>query len=582
MTIRENRAEMPKASVKRKESRRVRLLRLFARARRPLRFAEVLTAFAQHYPAETGGHEALSSTLGALLHSGQVTRVGRGRGMVRYRLARSAPPPSTPRQRKQRLIPDVWAIVDQEYRAQGAPVPTGAVRRALKQRGAWPDRFPRLVAVLEAMTLDSPDARPLSTGAAQSTAALRRVHAAPSRGKVAGFWVPAWAPPQCAISAPTAADALRYAIAAAGRETGMPVSQRELRRWIAAQPPGSWWRRQLSPRRTGAALRNVSLRDGARAGERDAIHVVEGPLTCHGGPPRRYSMGPASQAKILACRITDAVSMLELEVELQSRADLADADLPASLRRRLERTRETAVRVALTSYCGTLDVSAFGLARRRRARALNVIERWQAVTAPMRDAVATAQRIEQRREAGCWRATMTIVRRLATRTSNPTSRQRGMQDLRIIGKAALLTPAEAMRYVVRAQTGSEIVAARPGLVYADARRFPRPEASDRGSTRAVRLVSGDKLAMLDAVDVWCAVQRRAQRERDDSGRSGRCEVIVLLGSVLRDTKPIDALRAHPDTSRARRRTLEIVAQLLEGQLAGRPPRQRPRSQPRRG
>ena len=165
--------------------------------------------------------------------------------------------------------------MDRVYREMGEPVSTGEIRRRLKERGAWPDRFPRLIAVLDAMAVDSMDAAIMGRATARSTSALRRAPAKPSRGRTSGFWVPAWAPPQCAVVAPTAAEALRYAIGAASREAGMPVSQRELRWWIAAQPTESWWWRELSPARTGAALRNVALRDRERDGEPEALHVVE-------------------------------------------------------------------------------------------------------------------------------------------------------------------------------------------------------------------------------------------------------------------------------------------------------------------
>jgi hypothetical protein len=548
--------------VQKKESRRSRLLDVFARAKRPLRFAELIAAYARRFPEDVGGHEALSSALGALLHSGEVTRVGRGRGVVRYRVALRLP---RPRAASRRLPRIVWEIVDRVYQETGEPVSTGDIRRRLKERGAWPDRFPRLVAVLDAMAVDPTDAA-ISRVTARSTAALRRAPAKPSRGRTPSFWVPAWAPPQCAVVAPTAADALRHAIGAASREAGMPVSQRELRWWIAAQPMESWWRWKLSPARTGAALRNVALRDGARDGEPDALHLVAGPLTCHGGAPKRYTLGPVADAAIRACHITDAVTTLELDVELETRIALRQLGLPAAVRRRLERARETAVRTALSAYCGTLSARAFERACRRRAKAMGAIASWQ--EAAMRAGpVSLTLRTERRQERERWRAAREIVHQLGEHeTTAPTSR--GVAGtLDIVGHAALLSPARAKQYVWRMKMAGEIAAPRPELVYSAARRFPRPHDSTHDAARAARLVSGDELALLDAVDVWCRVERQTATDRSASTlMTVSARIAIILGPVLRDPVFIHALRGRADIAGEARQQLAILGELLHGRL----------------
>ena len=556
---------MPNAYMGKKESRRTRLVDLLDRAGRPLRFADLVTAYSRRFSEDVGGHEALSSALGALLHSGEVRRVGRGRGIVRYRLAGHSSRSSAS---KRPSPATVWEVVDLAYRETNAPVSTGEIRRRLKARRAWPDRFLRLVAALDTMAVDPADVSIASVRAARSATALRRAPAAPSRGRVPGFWTPAWAPLQCAVAAPSAADALRYAIGAATREAGMPVSQRELRLWIAAQPPESWWRRELSPARTGAALRNVALRDRNREGEPDAVCVVKGPLTCHGGAPKRYAVGAPSDAALQACHITDAVTMLQLDVELESRLELSDAPFVAPIRHRLRRAREEAVRAALTSYCETVDTHAFRLARRRRARALHVVASWQASRKATGAAVATAQRIERDQELARWRATTTIVRQLALHASERASRPRRPNAAGIIGKSALLTPAEAKRGTVRAMTTPKKIAAlRPAPVYAAARRFPRPGTTVRSNTRAARLVFGDELALLDIIDVWCLLQRRAEREEGASTSPIPQDLVVtVLGSVLRDAALIEALRDHPTASAASRAALDHVSKLLRCRL----------------
>ena len=546
--------------MKKKESRRSRLLDLLARTRRPLRFAELTVAYARRFPEDAGGHEVLSPALGALLYGGEVTRVGSGRGVVRYQLAGRAPRPNAA---KQRLPGIVWEIVDRGYREMGAPIATGEIRRRLKECGQWPDRFPRLVAVLDAMAVDPTGPAIMSRAKTRSTVALRRAPAKPSRGRTPSFWVPAWAPPQCAVMAPTAADALRYAIGAASREAGMPVSQRELRWWIAAQPMESWWRRELSPARTGAVLRNVVLRDRERASEPDALHVVDGPLTCHGGAPKRYALGPTTDAAIQACHITDAVAMLDLAVELETRIALRQIGLPAAARRRLERMREGAVRAALSIYCGPLDARAFERAHRRRTKAALAIASWQEVAMRSGPALITL-RTEQRQEQARWRATKIIVRQIDTSGTVSTSSAHPA----IVGRAALLSPAIAMRYVLRGEQAGEIAAPRPGLVYSAARRFPRPPEPQHDATRSRRLVRGDELALLDAVDVWCSVRRRAATKTAHTPTIRADAITTIVGSVLRDAKLIDEMKEQAYVAEEVRRTLNALSDLLHGRLPG--------------
>ena len=414
------------------------------------------------------------------------------------------------------------------------------------------------------MAVDPADVRIMSAPTARSTATLRRAPAAPTRGKVPGFWIPAWAPPQCAVTAPSAADALRCAIYAACREARMPVSQQELRWWIAAQPQESWWRRELSPTRTGAALRNVALRDRHREGEPEAVRVVEGPLTCHGGAPKRYVVGAMSEVEIRACHITDAVTTLQLDVELETRATLLPLGLPSGARRQLERARLTAVRAALMTYCGPLDSRELARAHRRRARAMRAVTSWHAA-ANRAETAAITLRSNQRQEQARWRATKMIVRHLETHATKTSSRLVRAEPPAIVGCVALLSPERAVHYVERTKASGQIAATRPELVYATARRFPRPRVSSRDAKRSARLVVGDELALLDAVDVWCAVQRRAGSEETMS-TTALTGIIAVVGPVLRDAVLIDALKVRPDLSGDTRRLLTRLSALLSGRL----------------
>lgn len=207
----------------RQSSRRARLHDLFeSDPRRAYSFAVLVDEYGHRFPGEPSGHGTLTAPLGALIHAGDVVREGRGRGMVRYR--RSA----RPRQHqldRQRLREEICRIVEQEHATTGAPVSTADVRRALQREGRWPDRFPRLVALLEAMAGESGPARANSTAEGAGVGALQRAPARRVRGRMPGFWLPGHAAPQCAVLAPTATEALRVAIATACAESGLPVSQ---------------------------------------------------------------------------------------------------------------------------------------------------------------------------------------------------------------------------------------------------------------------------------------------------------------------------------------------------------------------
>ena len=122
-----------------------------------------------------------------------------------------------------------------------------------------------------------------------------------------------------------------------------------------------------------------------------------------------------------------------------------------------------------------------------------------------------------------------------------------------------------MRYALRVEQAGELIAPRPGLVYTAARRFPRPSERPPDVTRSPRLVPGDELALLDAVDVWCAVRRRAAA-KTSKPTMGPKAITTIAGSVLRDAPLIDALKTQGEIPKDIRQALTIVSELLRGRL----------------
>ena len=257
--------------------------------------------------------------------------------------------------------------------------------------------------------------------------------------------------------------------------------------------------------------------------------------------------------------------MLQLEVELETRIALRRLGLPAAVRRQLERARAGAVRTALSTFCGTLDANAFERAHRRRAKAMRAIASWQEVAMRAGPASITL-RTEQRHERERWRAAREIVHQLGKHeTTAPTSR----------GDAGLLVslvmphsyPLRAKQYVWRMKIAGEITAPRPELIYSAARRFPRPHDSTHDAARSTRLVSGDELALLDAVDVWCTVERQTATDRSTSTLTTiLARIATILGPVLRDPALIGALQGRADISGEARQQLAILGELLHGRL----------------
>ena len=174
-------------------------------------------------------------------------------------------------------------------------------------------------------------------------------------------------------------------------------------------------------------------------------------------------------------------------------------------------------------------------------------------------------RTERRQERERWRAAKEIVHQLGEHeTTAPTSRgDAGTSG--IVGHAALLSPARAKQYVWRMKMAGEIAAPRPELVYSPARRFPRPHDSTHDAARSARLVSGDELALLDAVDVWCTVERQMATYRSVSTLTTvSARIATILGPVLRD--PALMLQGRADILGEARQQLAILGELLHGRL----------------
>ena len=149
-------------------------------------------------------------------------------------------------------------------------------------------------------------------------------------------------------------DAIRQAVGrAAARTSGRPIARTELHFWLewTGAPPAI--REALRASRTGTYLSSAYGTDQHHAGEEGRLHQVTTPVTCFGGAPARWSLGPATAWQEAQCRLEDTAWAFRLPEELQSipalerRAALLRSDglsELADLRRRLvaARLREVA------------------------------------------------------------------------------------------------------------------------------------------------------------------------------------------------------------------------------------------------
>ena len=210
------------------------------------------------------------------------------------------------------LAPEVIAIVDELYRREQCPIPTASIRVMLQERGLWPDRYDRLHALLRTLSRPSPEGVATES---RDEPRLKRADDGSPGSLASAFWLPASAPDQCPMTPANSAQALRRAVAAASAALGLPIAKRELGWWAEALPPESPLRKALSSIPLSPLIKNVLDRDERHRGVSGRLHIVTGPLTCHGGPAPRLLVREPIVDEVDACRFADAVTTLRAASE---------------------------------------------------------------------------------------------------------------------------------------------------------------------------------------------------------------------------------------------------------------------------
>lgn len=151
-----------------------------------------------------------------------------------------------------------------------------------------------------------------------------RISAEGAAGQPSNHWLPAGAAPdeseelEALVAPRSKADAVRQAVGRAAKDLARPVSRTELRWWLEWTGAPPVLRKALTAARAGTCLSDTYRTDRHHAGEEGRLHQVTTQLTCHGGAPVRWSLGPATAWQEALCRVEDVAGAFRLPEELQS------------------------------------------------------------------------------------------------------------------------------------------------------------------------------------------------------------------------------------------------------------------------
>ena len=508
------------------DSRRARLSRLIARwqrqGKRGFSFAEILSGYRKEYPGDAATHDSLTSTVGALVHAGELARE-RGAGRKVLYLPQPSPNVATDDSLLARAVVE---IVESYYEVHHCPISTAAITAELKRRALWPERFARLHPLLRRLASDGGIE---GDGWDLNLPAVQRADARTAIGEHVAFWIPVGEPAQCATEPSSRADALRHVVAAASLGLGRPVSKSELRWCLDAQPGQSPFREMLDPSRLGPHLQHTVERDAPYLPLTSRLRAVDGPLTCHGGPPRRYLHRSPSQEELAACRLEDAVIAIRPATELAGtrKLEARARALRSPTLADVARTRRRLVAHALRAYSGP-ELRAIA---RRVSSSYETLARWIDESS-----ISYASRYSRRRElTEAQQELDAVLHRLSAfestgshRTTRRTLATAAGATLHV-GRAGLVSVKVIRDFAIYASHSGDLDTPRPELAYARARRFPNPALVRRPP--ADTLVMVDTLAFLDRADAVLAVFSASEPRR---AMTLLASAHLVLGEVLRD------------------------------------------------
>lgn len=139
-------------------------------------------------------------------------------------------------------------------------------------------------------------------------------------GQPTSHWLPAAAEPRSEATpgARSKAAAIRLVVGRVQEALGRPATRTEIRWWIDGPGRQTDVSRTLSARYAGRRLSDTWRWDRKADGEAGRLHPVSTPLTCHGGPPVRWSLGPPSLDDAALAHLEDLVAALRPADESES------------------------------------------------------------------------------------------------------------------------------------------------------------------------------------------------------------------------------------------------------------------------
>lgn len=381
---------------------------------------------------------------------------------------------------------------------------------------------------------------------------VRRVQATSMLGQSSNHWVPAEveAPAEELIAPRSEADAVRRTVYEAEGDLGRPPSRQELRWWLESPAAPEPILSVLDPDRLGTRLSDTARADEGHEGELGRLQPVTTSCSCHGGPPRRWTVGEVSARQQAQCELEATLHAYRVPEEirslrgLQRRADRRDSNVLDDL----VATRRQLLLGSLAEAAGEHDAPDLLASLEEAYTTLQ--ERVEATEGLSSD-VRSQRRSRLRERLQAVRSTRGAFRFMEGPEAPP--------DLDRAGEAGTVRLEEFDPVLEDVGRILDLGDRQARQLVAEVRRFPPQEESDRN-----RIGEGPSpsLSVLDRVGAFQAVYELFTAPRT---RTLLTEAQQLLGHVLRDAEYIENLIDDLETSSPPERPALVVALGLLGE-----------------
>lgn len=171
----------------------------------------------------------------------------------------------------------------------------------------------------------------------------RKITATGPSGQPTSHWAPANAEPKkkATAAARSKAAAIRIVVGRVQEALGRPATRTEVRWWLDGPGSQDDIGRTISSRHAGRRLSDTWSWDRKAEGQAGRLHQVSTALSCHGGAPVRWSLGPPGPNGERRCHLEDLVAVLRPADESESirRLERRSAALRSDVLRGLADTR---------------------------------------------------------------------------------------------------------------------------------------------------------------------------------------------------------------------------------------------------